>query len=114
MWNIPHYSKGKAGIKLKIHEGFAWNCKWRKKNISSVRVGLFLALVDTFLQAWHKFIIPCRVMVTCLTADPGVASSILAARSHTFVEIDHGHSIREGLLSVTSEIKTTKYWLTDY
>ena len=25
---------------------------------------------------------------TCLTADPGVASSILA-RSHTFVEIDH-------------------------
>ena len=26
--------------------------------------------------------------VTCLTADPGVASSI-QARSHTFVEIDH-------------------------
>ena len=26
--------------------------------------------------------------VMCLTADPGVASSILA-RSHTFVEIDH-------------------------
>ena len=26
--------------------------------------------------------------VTCLTADPGVASSILV-RSHTFVEIDH-------------------------
>ena len=26
--------------------------------------------------------------VICLTADPGVASSILA-RSHTFVEIDH-------------------------
>ena len=26
--------------------------------------------------------------VTCLTADPGVASSILA-RSHSFVEIDH-------------------------
>ena len=27
-------------------------------------------------------------MVTCLTADPGVASSI-PAPSHTFVEIDH-------------------------
>ena len=27
-------------------------------------------------------------LVTCLTADPGVASLILA-RSHTFVEIDH-------------------------
>ena len=36
----------------------------------------------------------CNALVTCLvtdaklTADPGVASSILA-RSHTFVEIDH-------------------------
>ena len=27
--------------------------------------------------------------VTCLTTDPGVASSILA-QSHTFTEIDHG------------------------
>ena len=27
-------------------------------------------------------------LVTCLTADPGVASSI-PARSHTFMEIDH-------------------------
>ena len=27
--------------------------------------------------------------VKCLTADPGVASLILASRSHTFVEIDH-------------------------
>ena len=35
-------------------------------------------------------ILPGRVAqsVTCLTADPGVASSI-PARSHTFVEIDH-------------------------
>ena len=28
------------------------------------------------------------MLIRCLTADPGVASSILA-RSHTFVEIDH-------------------------
>ena len=30
----------------------------------------------------------CLATDACLTADPGVASSILA-RSHTFVEIDH-------------------------
>ena len=30
----------------------------------------------------------CLTADTCLTADPGVASSILT-RSHTFVEIDH-------------------------
>ena len=54
---------------------------------------------------------------TCLTADPGVASSIMA-RSHTFVEIDHEiisirpfsslPLIQEGLLSVTSESMYTK------
>ena len=32
--------------------------------------------------------VTCLTANTCLTADPGVASSILA-RSHTFVEIDH-------------------------
>ena len=47
-----------------------------EKTTSSVRVGLFLALADTFLRVWHKFIIPCRSMVTCLTADQGVAGSI--------------------------------------
>ena len=31
--------------------------------------------------------VTCLAADTCLTADPGVASSILA-RSHTFVEID--------------------------
>ena len=49
--------------------------------------------------------------VTCLTADPGIASSILAT-SHTFVEIGHEiittailplPLIQEGLLSATSE-----------
>ena len=33
-------------------------------------------------------LIACLATDACLTADPGVASSILA-RSHTFVEIDH-------------------------
>ena len=32
--------------------------------------------------------IACLTADTCLTADPGVASSI-PARSHTFMEIDH-------------------------
>ena len=32
--------------------------------------------------------VTCLARDTCLTADPGVASSI-PARSHTFVEIDH-------------------------
>ena len=44
----------------------------------------------------HKIFLPGRVAQSvtclatdaCLTADPGVASSILA-RSHTFLEIDH-------------------------
>ena len=32
--------------------------------------------------------VTCLISDTCLTADPGLASSI-PARSHTFVEIDH-------------------------
>ena len=32
--------------------------------------------------------VTCLATDACLTADPGVASSI-PARSHTFVEIDH-------------------------
>ena len=32
--------------------------------------------------------VTCLATDACLTADPGVASSILV-RSHTFVEIDH-------------------------
>ena len=57
--------------------------------------------------------------VMCLTADPGVASSI-PAQSHTFVEIDHEIIstaillllIQEVLLSVTRESLCTKYPLT--
>ena len=55
---------------------------------------------DSYLQLYKRYaldtIIPGRVAQSvtclatdaCLTADPGVASSI-PARSHTFVEIDH-------------------------
>ena len=35
--------------------------------------------------------VTCLATDACLTADPGVASSI-PARPHTFVEIDHDHS----------------------
>ena len=59
-------------------------------------------------------------LVTSLTADPGVVS-LIPARSHIFVEIDHEIIstailllllIQEGLLSVTSESMCTKYWIT--
>ena len=68
---------------------------------------------------------PCHVAlsVTCLTADPGVAS-LIPALSHTFMEIDReiissaillpssDSMIQEGLLPVTSESMCTKYCLT--
>ena len=59
-------------------------------------------------------------LVACLTADPGVPSSI-PSRSHTFMVIDHDiistailhlPLIQEGLLSVTSVSMCTKYRLT--
>ena len=82
------------------------------------------------MWVWLDQLIPDHVAqsVTCLatdaslTADPGVARSILAW-SHTFVEIDHkiistanllphAESIQEGLLPVTSESMSRKYCLT--
>ena len=63
---------------------------------------------------------PVAQSIASPTADPGVASSI-PARSHIFVNIDHMIIsmvilflllILEGLLSVTSENMSTKYWLT--
>ena len=63
--------------------------------------------------------VTCLTTDTCLTADPGVASLILAWYQ-TLVEIDHEiiskaillPLIQEGLLSVTSESMCTKSWLT--
>ena len=58
----------------------------------------------------------CLATDACLTADPGVTSSI-PARSHTFLEIDHEIIstvilLPSAELSVTSESMCTKYWLT--
>ena len=55
----------------------------------------------------------------CLTADPGVMSSI-SAQSHTFVEIDHEIISMAILLPsadsrrvvVSYKLKYTKYWFT--
>ena len=67
--------------------------------------------------------VTCLATDACLTVDPGVAS-LMPARSHAFVEIDHEiistvilppsaeRIIQEGLLSVTSKCMCTKYWLT--
>ena len=45
---------------------------------------------ETFLQGRVAQSVTCLATDACLTADPGVASSI-PARSHTFVEIGYGH-----------------------
>ena len=66
--------------------------------------------------------VTCLATDACLTADPGVASSI-PVRSHTFVGIDHemistvillpsADSFKKVCLSVTSESMCTNYWLT--
>ena len=61
--------------------------------------------------------VTCLATDACLTADPGVASSI-PARYHTFVEIDHEIISTVILLpsadlfKVTSESMCTNYWLT--
>ena len=47
--------------------------------------------------------VACMSADTCLTADPGVASSILA-RSHTFMEIDH-ETISRAILLPSAEAR---------
>ena len=55
---------------------------------------LSLCLVDLFTESLFSLpgsvaqLVTCLATDACLTADPGVASSI-PARPHTFVEIDH-------------------------
>ena len=68
-------------------------------------------------------LVTCLATDACLTADPGVASSI-PARSHTFVEIDHeiismvillpsAVSFKKGYCQLlVSESMCTNYWLT--
>ena len=48
----------------------------------------------------------------CLIADPGVASSIRACRSHTFVEIDHEISSTVILLLTTESSNKQRKKLT--
>ena len=69
----------------------------------SDRTSSFLQVTRQTIKAWMNFdfgkipsltlgrvaqSVTCLATDACLTADPGVASSI-PARSHTFVEIDH-------------------------
>ena len=48
----------------------------------------FLTIVDSDKPGCIAQSVTCLATDACLTADPGVASSI-PVRSHTFVEIDH-------------------------
>ena len=48
----------------------------------------FNEIIDLYNQTTFSQSVTCLATDACLTADPGVASSI-PARSHTFVEIDH-------------------------
>ena len=50
---------------------------------------LYIIFLDIIMFAFpHIISVACLATDACLTADPGVASSI-PVRSHTFVEIDH-------------------------
>ena len=81
----------------------------------------FLILITPLSPGRVTQSVTCLATDACLTADPGVASSI-PARYHTFLEIDHEIIftvilllpliIQEGSLSVTSESMCTNYWLT--
>ena len=101
----------------------------RKKGISLIAIIKYKVVLN-LTEQWENIstAIPgCVVQSvtsltanTCLTADPGVTISI-PARTHTFMEIDHEilskvitslRLFQEGLLSVTSESMSTKYWLT--
>ena len=53
------------------------------KSLNSFQNALFSNLPGRVAQS-----VTCLATDACLTADPGVASSI-PARYHTFVEIDH-------------------------
>ena len=68
-------------------------------------------------KTWHQQKPTGPQSVTCLTADPGVAS-LMPAQSHTFVEFDH--EIISTTILPSADFKgcqlqesiITKYWLT--
>ena len=86
-------------------------------NTHCILYGLFtcINIPDRVAQS-----VTCLATDASLTADPGV-TSLIPARSYTFLEIDHEiismiillpsavRIIQEGLLSVTSESMCTKY-----
>ena len=79
---------------------------------------------DETLHNRHTYIaqsVTCLATEACLTADPGVTSSILD-RSHTFMKIGHeiisvvillpsAESYQDGLLLQAIFCMCTKYWL---
>ena len=68
-------------------------CNFEKKSTAGSKIHVKLLIMQSVIT---RFVLPGRVAQSvtclatdaCLTADPGVASSI-RAQSHTFVEIDH-------------------------
>ena len=93
-------------------------------------IHMYLVYLYAISTIYHRLVstgriaqsVMCLTTDVCLTADPGV-TSLIPARSHTFVEIGHeilstvillpsAESFQEGLLSVTSESMCTKHWLT--
>ena len=60
------------------------------RNIDKAKINSFTLKRQSRLQQMTNFAqaVTCLATDACLTADPGVASSI-PARYHTFVEIDH-------------------------
>ena len=60
---------------------------FRAKNSGRIKVKLQVVSLQ-YLPGGVAQSVTCLATDACLTADPGVASSI-PARSHTFVEIDH-------------------------
>ena len=65
----------------KLHANQNSISNYEDKHLEHVRTSLFLP--GRVAQS-----VTCLATDACLTADPGVASSI-PVRSHTFVEIDH-------------------------
>ena len=58
------------------------------KGIFSVKIFSYPPVTVSLRRFFVAQSVTCLATDACLTADPGVASSI-PARSHTFVEIDH-------------------------
>ena len=69
--------RGVPLLKMGVPSFYIWTFR------EGFRIGLSCQLPGRVAQS-----ITCLATDACLTADPGVASSILA-RYHTFVEIDH-------------------------